>query len=189
MGWEPINTISNLAFVMAGAVAFYILRKQRGLLKFTLPLLLILIGLGSGWWHASHTHYGYIADTFSILIFASVVGVLFLKKIFESWTTVVLAFVALLSTALLTEQLPYLNGSLPYVVLLLGFVIGGVFCAKKFPESRALLITTTFTFALAILFRSTDMLVCSAIAVGTHFMWHFLVAIFGYQLIMLVAKE
>lgn len=189
LGWEPINTTTNLAFIFAGLMAFYALRKQQGVIKFVLPTLLTLIGLGSGWWHVGHTHSGDIADTLSILLFASVVGVLLLKKIFQSWAIVIPAFVVLLVVTLFAEQLPYFNGSLPYIVLLIGFIIGGIFYTKKFPESRTLIITAALTFILAIIFRSIDMVVCSELVIGTHFLWHILVATFGYQLIMLTAKE
>ncbi|MGH7928076.1 MAG: hypothetical protein ACREQV_09795, partial [Candidatus Binatia bacterium] len=102
---------------------------------------------------------------------------------------VILTVIVLLVITLLAEQLPYLNGSLPYLVLLIGFIIGGVFYAKKFPDSRPLIITAAFTFGLTITFRSIDILVCPTVSFGTHFLWHILVATFGYQLILLSLKN
>jgi hypothetical protein len=189
IGWEPINTLSNLAFVVAGLTAIYVLRNQKGVLKYILPLLLILVSLGSSWWHISHSYLGDIADTLFILIFASITGIFFLKDSLQFWTAVIFSFVILLIATLFAEQFPYINNSLPYVVLLVGFVIGGVFYVTKYPKYRVLIITAALTFALAIFFRSIDMLVCSEIAIGTHFLWHVLVAVFGYQLIMLTAKK
>lgn len=189
IGWEPVNTVSNLAFIVAGAAAFYALRKQSGVLRLVLPSLLILVGLGSGWWHAVHTQYGDIADTFSILTFAPVAGVLFLRKLLQSWKAVVLALAALLIAAFFAEQQPHLNGSLVYVVLLMGFIIGSVFYVKKFPDSSTLLVTAALTFGLAIIFRVIDTAICSEVIIGTHFLWHILMAAFGYQLILLIAKE
>jgi len=189
IGWEPINTISNLAFFIAGILAFYVLQNQKGVLKFILPLSLILVGLGSGWWHMSHTHYGDIADTSSILFFASVVAALFLRKLFRSWVTVVLTFVTLLVITLRMEQLPYFNNSLPYLFLLISFIVGSVFYAKKFPNSRPLLTTAIITFGLAIIFRSIDVLICPTVSFGTHFLWHILTAVFGYQLTLLAVRK
>jgi len=189
LGWEPINTISNVAFGVAGLLAFYALRHTHGILKFLLPLLLLLVGVGSSWWHTSHSHYGDIADTFFILLFASVVGELFLRTLLTSWMTVLLTFIVLLVIVLAAEQLPYLNGSLPYLVLFLSFVTGGTLYAKKFPDSRTLVITAAIIFGLAITFRSVDILACSMISFGTHFLWHILMAIFSYQLILLVANS
>lgn len=189
IGWEPINTISNLAFVIAGIFAFYKLRNEKSILKFILPTLLILVGIGSSWWHTSHTHYGDTADTFFILIFASVVSILFFRKLFESWVKVLLSFFVLLGIVFFAEQLPYLNGSLPYVILLIALIIGSIFYAKKFSASKSFLITTSATFCLAIIFRSVDILVCPSISFGTHFLWHIFVAFLGYQLILLVGRK
>ncbi|MBM3206864.1 MAG: hypothetical protein FJZ43_04570 [Candidatus Staskawiczbacteria bacterium] len=189
IGWEPINTISNLAFVIAGIFAFYKLKNEKGVLKFVLPTLLILVGVGSSLWHFSHTHLGDIADTFFILIFASVVSLLFFRKLLHSWTAILLSFFALLGITLFAEQLDYLNGSLPYVVLLIALIVGGIFYGKKFGDSKTLLLTTVAIFGLAIIFRSIDILICPSISFGTHFLWHILVAVLGYQLILLVARK
>lgn len=189
IGWEPINTISNLAFIFAGIFAFYKLKNEKSVLKFILPILLVLVGVGSSWWHVSHTHYGDIADTFFILIFASVVSILFLRKLLRAWIMVLLSFFVLLGITFFAEQLDYLNGSLPYVVLFVALIIGGIFYGKKFIGSQSLVISTITTFGIAIIFRSIDILVCPSISFGTHFLWHILVALLGYQLILLVARK
>lgn len=186
---EPVNALTNLAFVLFALLAFYKLRNERGVMKFILPSLLLLIGVGSAWWHTEHSTWGDMADTLSIVIFASVVSILLLYKLLESKGKVVLAFVPLLVLALAAEQLPYFNGSLPYIVLLVGLIVAGVFHVKKFPGSRNLVIASIFTFALAIIFRSLDMRVCSQFTTGTHFLWHILVALLGYELILLVTSK
>lgn len=189
IGREPINTISNLVFVFAGIFAFYKLKNEKSVLKFVLPILLVLVGVGSSWWHISHTHYGDIADTFFILIFASVISILFFKKLLQSWTIVLLSFFTLLSIIFFAERLDYLNGSLPYVILFVALIIGGIFYAKKFSDSKSLLIITITTFGLAIIFRSIDISVCPSISFGTHFLWHIFIAVLGYQLILLVERK
>lgn len=189
IGWEPINTISNLAFIFAGIFVFYKLRNEKSVLRLTLSILLVLVGVGSSWWHISHTHYGDIADTFFILIFASIVSILFLRKLLRSRTIILLSFFGLLSIIFFAEQLDYLNGSLPYIVLFIALLIGGIFYIKKFNDSKSLFITTIVTFGFAIIFRSIDVLVCPSISFGTHFLWHILVAVLCYQLILLVVRK
>lgn len=188
-GFEPVNTISNLAFFVAALLAFWMIRNYKGILKFILPLLLASIGVGSGVWHAQHSHLGDVADTGTIVIFASVVAILLLRKLLKSATHVTLAFVLLLGLALQTERLSYLNGSVPYLVLLVGFATVSIFLYRKLPGLRGLLLAALCTFALAILFRVTDLSMCSTFPVGTHFLWHVLIAVLGYQLILLVLKE
>ncbi len=186
---EPINAVTNVAFILFSLLAFYKLRKEPGASKFILPFLLALIGVGSAWWHMGHTVSGDVADTLSIIFFASTVGALLLYKLFESKTKVILSFVPLLILTLIVEQQPYLNGSLPYVVLLVGFVAFGFLFVRRFPDSKTLVITSVATFGLAILFRSLDMELCSQITIGTHFLWHIFVALLGYELILLATNK
>lgn len=186
---EPINAVTNIAFILFALLAFYKLHKEPGILKFILPLLLALIGAGSAWWHMGHTAGGDVTDTLSIIIFASTVSVLLLYKLLESKTKVVFAFGPLLILTLIAEQLPYLSGSLPYVVLLSGLVVFGFLFMKRFPESKLVVVVSIGTFGLAILFRSLDMELCSQFVIGTHFLWHILVALLGYELILLSTNK
>ena len=189
MSIEPINAVTNITFILFALLAFNKLRKEPGILKFIFPSLLALIGVGSAWWHMGHTIGGDIADTLSILLFASTASMILLYKLFETKTKVALAFVPLLILTLAVEQLPHLNGSLSYVVLLGGIIAFGFLFVKKFPDSKILTIASVSTFVLAILFRSLDMELCSKIRIGTHFLWHVLVALLGYQLILLATNK
>lgn len=186
---EPINAITNLAFVLLATLAFYKLRNKKGILRFILPFLLLCIGAGSTWWHMGHSAWGDVADTLSIIVFASTVSALLLYQLLGSTTKVAVAFVPLLLLTLVAEQQPYLNGSLPYIVLLVGLMVAGAFYVKKFPASRNLVVASVATFALAIVFRTLDMELCSHLAAGTHFLWHIFVALLGYQLILLATNK
>lgn len=186
---EPINAVTNIAFLFFALLAFYKLRDEKGILKFILPLLLVLIGIGSAWWHTGHSVGGDIADSLSILVFASVTSILLLRKLFASKAKVALVFISLFGTALIAEHIPYLNGSLPYIVLLLGLASAGMFYIRKFPASKNLVVASLLTFGLAIIFRSLDMALCSQLPIGTHFLWHVLVALLGYELILLVTRK
>ena len=130
-----------------------------------------------------------MADTLFIIVFASAIGILLLYKLLESTLKVILTFVPLLVFTLSAEQLPHLNGSMPYVVLLGGLMAFGFLFVKKFPESKAQIIISVCTFGLAILFRSFDMELCSQVVIGTHFLWHIFVALIGYQLVLLVMNK
>lgn len=189
ISFEPINAVTNIAFVVFALLAFYKLRHQTGVLKFFLPFLLLFMGAGSAWWHMGHSAWGDMTDTLSIIVFASTVSVLLLYKLIGSRTKVIIAFVPLLLLTLAVEQLPYLNSSLPYIVLLIGLMVVGTFYAKEFPASKLLVIASIITFTLAIVFRTLDMELCSQIAIGTHFLWHIFVALLGYQLILLATHK
>lgn len=185
---EPFNIFSNLAFIIAAFFAYRELRGQKDPLTFILPILLGCVGIGSTWWHAAHLPSGDILDTGSILVFASVMAIVLLYKLTGSKRTAAIIFVLLLLITLVSEKLNYLNGSLPYLILLVSFGAFGFFYVRKFPRSRDLVIAAFFVFLIAIVFRSIDLITCSIIPMGTHFLWHLFVAIFGYQLIRLFSK-
>ncbi len=147
---EPVNVITNIAFAFFALLAFYKLRKEPGSLKYVLPILLAFVGVGSVWWHLGHTASGDAADTLFIIIFSSIVSILLLYKLLESKVKVIATFIPLLIITLIVEQLPYLNGSLPYLVLLIGLFIVGVLYVKKYPASKTLVLVSIATFALAI---------------------------------------
>ncbi|KXJ97771.1 MAG: Ceramidase [Parcubacteria bacterium OLB19] len=189
IGWEPLNTISSLAFVFAGIFALYALRRRNTILRFILPFLLILIGIASSWWHMYHNHYGDIADTLSIIIFSSIITVLFLRKLLESWSMTLLLFLTILSVVLTIEQVNFINGSMPYIVLFVTLSIFSVFYIKKFNHSKMLVVSAIFVFGWAIFFRSIDISICPSIYFGTHFLWHVLIAVFGYIMIILVTSN
>lgn len=185
LGAEPLNVLSSAVFV-AVAILAYQVAQPRGLMML-LPTSLGFVGFTSAWWHLYHSWAGDLADTLSIAVFASIAAVAFLYKILSSRVLVVLVFSVIATLVVGAELLTWLNGSMPYIVMLLAFGLGGIWYAKKFPAKRPLVLVAFITFVLAVAARSIDIALCPFLPVGTHFLWHSLVAIFGYQLIMLVA--
>ncbi len=189
MTWEPINTVSSAAFMVAGVLAFYVLRNQLGVWRFILPALLVLVGLGSSWWHIGHTPLGDMADSLVILGFACVVGWIFLHQLVSSKLVASAMFFVLALVALLAERLEHFNGSLPYVVLWFGLAIGSIFYVQKYPGSSKVLSSAVIAFGLAIICRTVDMSICSVFSSGSHFLWHMLTALFGLLITLLVVKR
>ena len=188
LGPEPLNVLSNVAFLLAASFAYRAVRSHE-LKSVALPILLSAVGIASAWWHLFHTRTGDIADTLSIFLFACVAGVLFLYKTFSSKVRVTVF--ALVTTVLVLggEQVRWLNGSMPYVVVLLALGLAGMVYAQKFPSKRLSVLLMFSTFLLALTLRSLDSALCSFIPIGTHFLWHILVAFFGYQIILLVVHK
>src|SRR3989344_748627 len=184
---QPLNAISNVTFLIAAFVAYQYLRQQPATRLYILPILLGVIGIGSAWWHTTNSHVGDILDTFSIGLFVSIVAILLLTQITRSKIVATIYFTLLLASVIITERFPILNDSLPYVILLGGFVIAGIIYIKKFPSAKVIFVSASFTFLTAIIFRSTDILLCPLIPLGTHFLWHVLVAGLGYQIILMLA--
>ncbi len=70
---EPLNAISNGAFIIAGLVAAYQLARQpaahRAVFEWLLVLLVIVIGIGSFLFHTYATPWAVLADTIPISLF------------------------------------------------------------------------------------------------------------------------
>ena len=78
---QPLNAISNVAFLIAAWFAYRYLR-DRGFKKlYILPTLLTLVGISSAWWHITDSYIGDILDTFSIVALASAVVIFLLARI------------------------------------------------------------------------------------------------------------
>lgn len=186
---QPFNVISNVAFLIAAFLAYRYLRNHRITGLFILPILLGVIGISSAWWHISNSNLGDILDSFSIVLFASVAAILLLTQITKSKVAIALSFVILLSSTLITERVTEWNGSLPYIVLLVGFLIGGIVYIKKFPSAKVIFLSAFLTFSIAIVLRSLDILLCPFVPFGTHFFWHILVAGLGSQIILMLTHS
>jgi len=186
---QPLNVISSTAFLVTAFMSYRYLQKRNLSKLYILPILLGIIGLSSAWWHINNSPIGDILDTFSIVVFASVVAIFLLKRITNSKKQAGLYFAVLLVVGLLAERLEILNASLPYLVLLVGFIIFGMVYVKKFQRARTIFYFALGTFSLAILLRCVDIVLCPTLPQGTHFLWHILVALLGYQLITMLSHS
>jgi hypothetical protein len=69
---QPANTISNLGYIIVGIIAFMTIAKAAKKQLYLFPFAFILIGISSGFYHASATFVGQFFDFFSIYILGSV---------------------------------------------------------------------------------------------------------------------
>ncbi|MCB0322089.1 MAG: ceramidase domain-containing protein [Bdellovibrionales bacterium] len=183
---EPLNLITNLAFIAAAAAAD---RAQRRILHSRrsgptfLILLLIAIGIGSALFHSFATRWAMFADILPIQVF--IISFLWL------WTRFVLinsagtalsggvlstlacaAFLvasARIATAL--QGLP-LNGSEGYVGAWIALLLLAVYDLRRF--QRRWLLTAVVLFSVSLTARSVDAPLCESLPLGTHFLWHLL---------------
>ncbi|QIE55198.1 hypothetical protein G5B40_06880 [Pikeienuella piscinae] len=177
---EPLNALSNLAFLVAAFIAFRAARRagRLELLTLVMILLAVAVGVGSFLFHTFATRWAGVADTMPILLFILFYLYLaarrYLRLPVMAALVVPVAFVpfAALFTNLWRGALPSLNGSegyLPVVVALLLF--GAILHFRGHPAAPAL-IQAAAVFALSLTFRSLDQSVCGAIPIGVHFLWH-----------------
>ena len=192
---EPFNVISNLAFLAVAVFIMHALNRTRLSANTTywdlwlLSGLIVAIGTGSIIWHLFATGWALWADRIPILLFISVFFISCLIRIFKlTLLSTVLFFLAFqLANIGIQLLLPTgtLNGSIFYLpTLALLTVITVILWRKNYAPIKTYFITASFLFTLGIIFRSIDLVVCDRLTVGTHFVWHLLVAATIYQLML-----
>ncbi|MGQ7794334.1 ceramidase domain-containing protein [Faunimonas sp. B44] len=176
---EPLNAVSNAAFLVAAALAAARMRRAR---RHDRPVALLvalvaLIGIGSFLFHTFANRWSMLADTLPIALFIYFYLGLALRRFLGLGliaTLVGLVAFAGLSAGLEAGLRPLLGGSAGYVPALLAMLgIGGVLRARSAPPG-AMLLAAGAVFAVSLGFRIADLPLCDANPAGTHFLWHVL---------------
>lgn len=189
---EPINAITNAAFLMAAALAAHQARKFKVLDAPIVGMILILtaIGIGSFLFHTLATPWAMLADTTPILLFQigflGLYAVWVMKYRFIGTGILLGLFFVLIAgfgglQSWMSSAFGFaLNGSLGYIPALL-FLIGlGIYHRLHFKFEEYKLLIAAGVFAVSLTFRSVDNLICPYMWIGTHFVWHCLNAIVLY---------
>jgi hypothetical protein len=184
---EPVNAITNLAFLLAAAACWRLATRQ-GILSADIRLLtglMAAIGIGSGLFHTFATSWSQVLDILPILLFQVAYLWIYGRRMIGMGTGwLVTSAVLLVSTALAGRQFPdLLNGSLiyaPAVVLLLSL---GTYHYRHADIQPGLLLQATGVFLLSLSMRTMDEAVCAHLPLGTHFLWHLLNGLLVYLIV------
>jgi hypothetical protein len=185
---EPLNALTNVAFLIAAAGAFVWARRaspgDHGRADAGLGLLIgltVAIGIGSFLFHTLATRLTAIADVVPILLFIVVYLTLACRRFFAvAWPwaiTVGLAYIPVsLGLRLLWRQIAdggwgATGGYLPAVMALA--VVAALLARRRHPAAGALAAAAAL-LTLSLTLRSLDLPLCPAVPIGTHFLWHLL---------------
>ena len=179
---EPVNAVTNLAFVIAALIGVREARR-RGVFSGWVVVLCILafcIGLGSFLFHTFAQRWASIADVVPILLF--ILAYLFAAAHYLfglRWLIAIPAAIIAFGLALIAregmlliatkEQLNGSEGYAPALALLLGSAV--ILTVMRHPAGRWIA-AASGVFVLSMIARSTDIAVCEAFPLGTHFLWH-----------------
>jgi hypothetical protein len=174
---EPVNALTNLAFVIAAAALARLLhaRRIRDSRVWLLVLFVLAIGIGSFLFHTFATAWAALADVVPILLFQMTFLWTYLRRMvsvsrFLAATTVAALAVGIIATGPFAHLA---NGSLAYApALVVLAALGGVHW--QIAEQRWTLLLATGVFLVSVVLRSIDQAVCSSFPLGTHFAWHLL---------------
>lgn len=177
---EPINAITNVAFII---VAVFMWRRSRGLpLAQSLSAVLFLIGIGSFLFHTFAQAWSGLADVLPILVFV-LLYIFTATKAFwhqSAWRSLgITALFCPYAAALvpLFQMIPGLGSSAAYGPVPLLIALYAIGLRNRHPVTAKRLAIGAALVTTSILIRTIDAPLCSAIPMGTHFMWHLLNAI------------
>lgn len=180
---EPVNAVTNAAFLIAALWAWRLAQRAGDRGGQWLALVLGAIGVGSFLFHTYAQVWAALADTLPILVFIlsyiHLATVRFYERPVWQGALAVALFVPYSAavSAGLGAVVGDLNGSISYVpvpILIAGYALG---LRARAPETARGLLIGAGILAVSLVFRSTDMAVCAAVPLGTHFMWHVLNAV------------
>ena len=179
---EPVNALSNLAFLAAALVMAYRLRGQGVPLGRTLVALLAAIGVGSFLWHTHARAWAGLADVAPILTFILVYLFAVNAHLWglSRWRALGLTALFLPYAAMLVPvfaRLPGFAESADYwpVPLLIG--IYAALLRRRAPATALGLALGAGLLVVSLVFRSLDGEVCAVVPTGTHPLWHLLNAV------------
>ncbi|MCB1366417.1 MAG: ceramidase domain-containing protein [Rhodobacteraceae bacterium] len=177
---EPLNAVTNLAFLIAAFAAWRLVRHDGLPLAKLLVLILTLIGIGSGLFHTFATIWASLADTLPILAFI-LVFVFAASRDFLDWPPKfavvavigVFPWAAGVSWALL-QVMPGLGASAVYASVDLLIWLYVAMLLRRAPDTARALAIGAALLAVSITARALDMPFCAENPVGSHFLWHVL---------------
>jgi hypothetical protein len=189
---EPANALTNIAFLIAAAVAFASWRRAGGRDWPALALIavVVVVGLGSFIFHTVATRGARLADIIPIAVFIYGYLLLALRRFLHlpaAISVAILVAYAAGAQALSSLAPPHaFNGSISYLPALAALI--AVTLAAHGPARRGVGLAAVI-FAGSLALRTADFAVCDAFPLGTHFIWHVLNAMVLYVLLQTAITE
>lgn len=199
---EPLNALSNLAFLLAAAFVYTDLRAsgmRRGKrVILALVLLLILVGVGSFLFHTFATQWSRFADIVPIAVFVAAYMTLALNWFLELrlWAAMAISGAVVLVTVFMFLAGAALNGSIAYAPALVALVLVGIVLHGRKHGATDWILSAFCVFTVSLTLRTIDgwpesqPIGCMvrelgerSIAIGTHPLWHILNAVTLYLLL------
>lgn len=202
---EPINAVSNVAFILAALMGLQLLewrpREQQTSDHFLLIGLVALIGIGSFAFHLLATQESELLDVIPIAVFTLVYLGFALNRFLgvpPGWMVLLVIGFTILMGA--TSQLrcwdggvgipgpeaqgakTCLNGSVFYLPALGALIVVGLLLEERRHRAAPYVLWAAAIFAISLTLRSLDLALCGKFLiedqkVGTHAAWHVLNAL------------
>lgn len=179
---EPINALTNLAFLVAAMVVWMRLRGPGMAMGRALAAVLFVIGIGSWLFHTHANRLTGLMDVLPILGFILLYVFAATRDYFGArpWLAalVTAGFVPYAAaTVPIFSMVPGLGSSASYAPVPLLILIYAVLLRRRLPDTARGLAIGAGILIVSLSFRTLDQPLCEVAPLGTHFMWHILNAI------------
>lgn len=182
---EPLNALTNFAFLIGAYYLYKFIRVNnlKSRLGTFLIGLMVAVGLGSMSWHMYRSEATLLLDRLPIYIFFIFALYFAIQSITKNikFTITVSALLGILYYVIFS-YIPGINvfyGLLRFVFAFVVLAILNALIRNKYGHEYNFSIALII-FAVALMFRTLDLLVCPFFSLGTHFLWHIFVAVGMY---------
>lgn len=185
---EPINALTNLAFIIAAAFAFRLLRRdateRSNIDLYFLCSMVGVIGVGSFLFHTYAQRWALLADVIPIAICLHAYVLVFARRVMEKNIVISLlclaAYIGLGYAVSMLFDPSTFNGTISYMPSFVALLAMAAYTFVKKLAVAKTYISAVLVFTFSLTFRTIDAQVCEQFAIGTHFMWHVLNAVALY---------
>lgn len=175
---EPVNALSNFAFVIAAASAFILWRRRGGTDYPALALIIVAasVGVGSFTFHTVATRGAMLLDILPIAVFIYGYFLLALRRFFGLRTGLATAITLVFAAASsLATTVDALNGSVAYLPALAALsIFASLLWTRGRRDLAHALSVAALIFAISLFSRTIDREICPVFPLGAHFLWHML---------------
>jgi hypothetical protein len=185
---EPLNALTNLAFILAGVLLVLALRRGEAEVRrdpaiVALVALVFVVGVGSGLLHTFATRWAVLADVIPVALFILLYMYLALRRLIALpiWGCLLGVAIVLVLVAVMPAVFGFSIATYGVALTAMLGVGGYLQFGRRHPAGpRILGAAGLFTLSLAM--RTADLPLCEVLPSGTHFLWHLLNAVVLYSL-------
>ena len=174
---EPLNSFSNVAFLVAAALAFRRWRTSNDRDPAALGLIVLasMIGIGSFIFHSHPTHWTQPIDLIPIQIFGFAYAAFVMRRLLgASWPATLVVTVTFGGVLAGWQRVMrgVLGGAAGHGLSVIAILIVAlVLSRRRDPRARWLLVAAA-SYTVALVFRAIDLPICASFPIGVHWIWH-----------------
>ena len=174
---EPLNSFSNIAFLIAAALALHHWRTSRARDPAALGLIVLAasIGIGSFIFHSHPTHWTQPIDLVPIQIFGLAYAAFVMRRLFAaSWpATLSVAFTfGVVLAGWQRVMRGVLGGAAGHGLSVIAILIVALVLARRQDRRARWLLAAAASYTVALVFRAVDLPICASLPIRVHWIWH-----------------